>query len=253
MRFQNLFTTNKLFVSVCLSFFISPTIKADRWIMLTGHPADPLYTSVPKVSHPNPIEACIAGAESYQRGYDTNGDDSVITFQGIGRGKISTYAYAPINKRVACLYNTKSGNRVVSGRLYSDNYGGVCELPLVFNEHIGGCINKNAQPQVCAGNPVNIATGNKIQWFTDLSLSQLQIKRLYLQEGTRGNWRFSFQRLLRVFLFLDKKVAYLTRDNGQQIAFYQKDRVWQDDDASGYQINALSDNNTNTLKYNRDL
>ncbi|MDE1461029.1 hypothetical protein [Spartinivicinus poritis] len=122
--------------------------------------------------------------------------------------------------------------------------GDSCPFPKIFSAKAGACINKNAQPQSCEilkGNPVNIATGSKVQWFSDLSLPSITINRLYFQSGTNGTWRFNFQRKLDTIQYFEQSIVQLTRDNGQEVILYQKDGVWQDDDASGYQVKAFDD------------
>ncbi|WP_163834725.1 DUF6531 domain-containing protein [Spartinivicinus ruber] len=212
-----------------------------RWYApYTSH--DPWKTdSISGVYVATPYESCIEQMNSYQRSADA--------FRKDGRGYSflaveNTYWAGKVNpnfKKCSYLFTYPNGYSY-QWHLNAGLQGKGCESPLVFDEKVSGCINKNAQPQSCEtlkGNPVNIATGNKIQWFTDLSLSNLSIKRLYLQAGKTGSWRFSFSRKLSVYLSADNLIAHITRDNGQEVVMYQEDGVWQDDDANGYQVKAL--------------
>ena len=228
-----------LLVGVAFSFFTQAEIK---W-STPGNSGDPQFDCNGSggcsysVYGATPYESCLKGLESYSTVQRmTYGNEWIYSFVRVKPHKQYPKTWNYCIYKSTKLSNGYSYNWQLSASLVA---GSQCEAPSIFNDKVNGCINKNAQPQVCAGNPVNIATGNKIQWFTDLSLSELSIKRLYLQAGQTGSWRFSFARKLRVYLSADNLIAHITRDNGQEVVMYQADGVWKDDDASGYQVKAL--------------
>ncbi|NYZ69841.1 RHS repeat protein, partial [Endozoicomonas sp. SM1973] len=225
---------NKLFFLAGMgSLVISTSVLSDIVWTAPGHPSDPLLK--PGESHSQygatPIEACKKAVASYNRVQPLANRAPTYFVEEIAFK--SPYWGNCVNR-----YNKSSSSTWLLPLSAISRDCGEAEY---LDDKAMACINKNAQPQVCAGNPVNIATGNKIQWFTDLALSHLKVKRLYLQVGTLSKWYFSFQRTLNVFKYNNDLVAHITRDSGQEIVLYQQDGTWQDDDASGYQVKTLDD------------
>ncbi|UXY55136.1 DUF6531 domain-containing protein [Pseudomonas tohonis] len=85
-------------------------------------------------------------------------------------------------------------------------------------------------PLACAGNPIDLSTGNKYQPETDLSLPDFDFKRFY--NSIDGDWSNSFSTNIQV----EGRLIILTLDNGQERYFTHQ----ENDSISANQFSAGS-------------
>ena len=97
-------------------------------------------------------------------------------------------------------------------------FGDRCPLGKIYNAETGLCGSgkDKGKPQVCTGNPINVAVGNKYQQEVDYSpggSSALEFQRYY--NSVDGVWRHSFSTSLNIV----GSIITLVKNDGQELAF----------------------------------
>ena len=128
-------------------------------------------------------------------------------------------------------------------------YVNKCPLPSVFNQSTGNCGNeeqKGSPPAYsCAGNPINIAIGNKFQVendFTSASDSNLVFSRYY--NSLDGVWRHNYSTSLR---FAVGELSLIRADGRETFYTVDGDTVTPDPTETG-----ILSQSTNTWTYTSD-
>ncbi len=204
---------------------------------ITAYGEDPALNSLP---------LCIAGLTSVYPG-----NASVSSVQ--------CFPYPPYIAESFCYDNITlilSNAAGTVGATYQYYYTGTnygCNVGDTLNTSTGLCspnaIKNNGQPQeLCAGNPINIGTGNKYQLETDYQGAgdfPLIFQRTYNSDpsavsisfGANSGWRHSYERSISI---TSSSAVVVYREDGKAFNFNLVSSVWKPDADVNLQLSSSS-------------